>query len=102
MLGILRSLIGALLLMLVVATGAQAHEDDGPVPGGVGRGLSGEPSQTGELSPLIPFHKDAIHASLLWDGRKAELCFAMRPSEYRGTDLVDPAVGLMGELRPAF
>ncbi len=60
---------------------------------------SADPSEVGELGPLIPFHKDAIHASLLWTGK---ICFWMRPSEYKGTDSVDPAVGELGQLKPTF
>ena len=59
------------------------------------------PADVGELGPLIPFHKDAIHASLT-PGNPPKICFWMRPSEYRGTDLVDPSVGDLGELRPVF
>jgi hypothetical protein len=49
-----------------------------------------DPATVGELGPLIPFHKDAIHASLVWtEARSPRICFWMRPSEYRGSDLVD-------------
>jgi len=62
-----------------------------------------ELQQFGELSSLIPFHKDAIHSTVIWDkDRDPWLCFWMRPSEYRGKDLVDPAVGLLGTLRDRF
>ena len=62
----------------------------------------------GQLGPLIPFHKDAIHAGLgwtkdkgHWDGwhdgkgkghkkKRPKICFWMRPSEYQGIHLVDP------------
>lgn len=61
------------------------------------------PSDIGVLGPLIPFHKDAIHASVVWNGNEdPELCFWMRPSEWRGTDLVDPEPGETGQLRPEF
>ena len=63
----------------------------------------GDPSQVGELGPLIPFHKDAVHATLLWNGDRApRLYLWMRPSQFKGTDLVDPAIGELGELRPSF
>ena len=67
-------------------------------------GVMADPrGQSGELSSLIPFHKDAIHSSLVWDDRRDPwLCFWMRPSEYRGSDLVDPAVGALGTLRNLF
>jgi hypothetical protein len=51
------------------------------------------PRAVGEIGPLIPFHKDAIHAVVVWTGvnrDKPKVCFWMRPAEYRGTDLVDP------------
>jgi hypothetical protein len=50
----------------------------------------------GELGPLIPFHKDAIHAGLGWskdndkEKKRSKICFWMRPSEYQGIHLVDP------------
>jgi galactose oxidase-like protein len=61
-----------------------------------------DPAQFGELSPLIPFHKDAIHATLIPRGDSLDLCFMMRPAEYQGHDLVDPAMGDMGQLNPVF
>lgn len=69
---------------------------------------STDPAVVGELGPLIPFHKDAIHAGLGWtDGKgdwdgwydeegkghkkkRPKICFWMRPSEYQGIHLVDP------------
>jgi hypothetical protein len=63
----------------------------------------GNPRDVGELGPVIPFHKDAIHSSLTWnEGQTPKLLFAMRPSEYRGTDLVDPTVAPMGALLSTF
>ena len=51
---------------------------------------STDPAAVGELGPLIPFHKDAIHAALLWTKETSpKICFWMRPAEYRGSDLVD-------------
>ena len=58
------------------------------------------PRAVGEIGPLIPFHKDAIHAVVVWTGvnrDKPKVCFWMRPAEYRGTDLVDP-LGLSPDL----
>ena len=58
------------------------------------------PAAVGEIGPLIPFHKDAIHAVLVWTGMNRDtpkVCFWMRPAEYRGTDLVDP-LGLSPDL----
>jgi hypothetical protein len=47
-------------------------------------------AEVGELSPLIPLPKDAIHAGLSWTPMsKPKICFGMRPSEYAGHDLVD-------------
>lgn len=67
----------------------------------------GDPSVCGRLGPLIPFHKDAIHAALVWTGEKhaekrSKICFWMRPSEWRGTDLVDPNTGPLGTLKSTF
>jgi Domain of unknown function (DUF1929) len=58
------------------------------------------PAAVGEIGSLIPFHKDAIHAVLVWTGVNRDtpkVCFWMRPAEYRGTDLVDP-LGLSPDL----
>jgi hypothetical protein len=56
-------------------------------------------SITGELGTLIPFHKDAIHSSIILDkDGQPWLCFWMRPSEYRGSDLVDPATNTLRDL----
>jgi Domain of unknown function (DUF1929) len=55
--------------------------------------ISDNPRRVGEIGPLIPFHKDAIHMVVVWTGvdrDKPKVCFWMRPAEYRGTDLVDP------------
>jgi hypothetical protein len=60
---------------------------------------STDPSEVGELSPLIAVPKDAIHAGLSWTKKSGpRICFGMRPSEYVGHHLVDHH----GELRPAF
>jgi Domain of unknown function (DUF1929) len=49
-----------------------------------------DPAEVGELSPLIPLPKDAIHAGLSWTPKsKPKICFGMRPAEYAGHDLVD-------------
>ena len=72
--------------------GGGAAEAFHPVPS--------NPKTVGEIGPLIPFHKDAIHAVLVWTGvnrDKPKVCFWMRPAEYRGTDLVDP-LGLSPDL----
>jgi Domain of unknown function (DUF1929) len=50
----------------------------------------------GQNSGLVPFHKDAIHASLIWGKEKAEcpkMLIWMRPSEYKPKDYVIPPVG---------
>lgn len=86
---------GAALAGLLVCGLANAHEEDedttipdGPI--------------VGHLGNLIPWHKDAIHISVVWPKQRSpQLCFWMRPSEWRGTDLVDP-VPPMGELRATF
>lgn len=49
-----------------------------------------DPGAVGELSPLIPLPKDAIHAGVSWTERSGpKICFGMRPSEYAGHHLVD-------------
>lgn len=51
---------------------------------------SNNPTAVGEIGPLIPFHKDAIHAGLAATGDgDLKICFFMRPSEYAGHHLVD-------------
>ncbi|WP_437935595.1 galactose oxidase-like domain-containing protein [Sorangium sp. So ce341] len=61
------------------------------------------PSEKGALGPLIAFHKDAVHAGFFWDALgRPEILFWMRPSEYRGTDVVDPTIGPIGELKDSF
>ena len=50
----------------------------------------GDPAEVGQLSPLIPLPKDAIHMGLSWTpNSKPKICFGMRPSEYVGHHLVD-------------
>lgn len=63
---------------------------------------SADPTVVGQLGNLIPLHKDAIHAGLSPDLKK--ICFWMRPSEYRGTDLVNPLApgGTPASLKPEF
>jgi len=57
----------------------------------------------GELGKLIPWHKDAIHISVVWPrARPPQLCFWMRPAEYRGSDVVDATQLPIGVLRPEF
>lgn len=88
---------------------------------------SEHPAEVGELGPLIPFHKDAIHAGVIWTNghdhgghpaganggaKTPKVLFWMRPSEYRGTDSVDeslvagivadPNATLFDALRPIF
>jgi hypothetical protein len=51
--------------------------------------VQADPGEVGELSPLIPLPKDAIHAGLSWTpDSKPKICFGMRPSEYGGHHLV--------------
>jgi hypothetical protein len=97
--------VSAILSVTILATSptAFAHEP----PEGTGdppfsaHHCDGGETNCGELGPLIPFHKDAIHAALVWAGaqRTPKICFWMRPTEYRGSDLVDPDVGPVGTLR---
>ena len=59
----------------------------------------GDPAEVGQLSPLIPLPKDAIHMGLSWTPHsKPKICFGMRPSEYIGHHLV----GKDGQLKEVF
>ena len=53
------------------------------------------PSDCGLNSGLVPFHKDAIHASLVWKGKSQcpQMLIWMRPSEYKPKDYLNPTVG---------
>lgn len=56
---------------------------------------TGGPSDCGQNSGMVPFHKDAIHASLIWT-KKSEcprMLIWMRPSEYKPSDYLAPTVG---------
>jgi hypothetical protein len=62
----------------------------------------GGPSVCGQNSGLVPFHKDAIMASLIWDKPKTlngdtadcpKMIIWMRPSEYKPKDYLNPTVG---------
>src|SRR5918996_3138474 len=56
---------------------------------GTAHAQASNPAEVGELSPLIPLPKDAIHAGLSWTpDSKPKICFGMRPSEYVGHHLV--------------
>ncbi len=70
----------ALTVAFVAALGLAAVPTD----------ANGDPAEVGQLSPLIPFPIDAIHTSLSWRHHMSpRICTGMRPSEYRGSDLVD-------------
>ena len=54
----------------------------------------GGPQVCGQNAGLVPFHKDAIHASLIWT-KKSEcpkMLIWMRPSEYKPKDYLNPTV----------
>lgn len=66
---------------------------------GTAHAQDSDPAGVGELSPLIPLPKDAIHAGLSWTpDSKPKICFGMRPSEYVGHHLVDED----GQLKDVF
>lgn len=54
-----------------------------------------DPKICGEKSGLVPFHKDAIHASLYWkkNSECPKMIILMRPSEYKPKDYLNPTVG---------
>jgi Domain of unknown function (DUF1929) len=57
---------------------------------GAAHSQNADPAEVGQLSPLIPLPKDAIHAGLSWTKKSGpKICFGMRPSEYIGHHLVD-------------
>lgn len=64
------------------------------------------PSVCGQNSGLVPFHKDAIHASLIWEKAKSKcpkMIIWMRPSEYKPRDYLNPGVVPPGTaLNPLF
>jgi Domain of unknown function (DUF1929) len=56
----------------------------------------GGPSVCGQNSGLVPFHKDAILASLIWANEKTEcpkMIIWMRPSEFKPKDYLNPTLG---------
>ena len=72
---------------MIALTAATAHTQEG------------DPAEVGQLSPLIPLPKDAIHMGLSWTPHsKPKICFGMRPSEYLGHHLV----GKDGKLKDVF
>jgi hypothetical protein len=55
-----------------------------------------DPTVCGQNSGLVPFHKDAITASLIWATAKTEcpkMLIFMRPSEFKPKDYLNPTVG---------
>jgi hypothetical protein len=54
-----------------------------------------DPSVCGQNSGLVPFHKDAIAASLTWkeEAQCPSLLIWMRPSEYKPEQYLNPTVG---------
>jgi hypothetical protein len=59
-----------------------------------------DPAEVGQLSPLIPLPKDAIHAGLSWTEKSGpKICFGMRPAEYAGHHLVDEQGSLKEEFQ---
>ena len=65
-----------------------------------GPALATDPPEVGQLSPLIPLPKDAIHAGLSWTKHsKPKICFGMRPAEYIGHHLVDEHGSLKEEFQ---
>jgi hypothetical protein len=82
--------IGVMLLAAVAAAyegGAQDCDPGNP-----------DPSICGQNSGFVPFHKDAIHASLTWANESSvcpKMLIYMRPSEYTPSDYLlptDPSV----------
>jgi len=55
----------------------------------------GGPQECGQNSGLVPFHKDAVHASLIWTNKSEcpKMLIWMRPSEFKPKDYLAPTVG---------
>jgi hypothetical protein len=54
------------------------------------------PEVCGQNSGLVPFHKDAIMASLIWNEKRPhcpKMMIWMRPSEFKPKDYLNPTVG---------
>jgi hypothetical protein len=54
------------------------------------------PEVCGQNSGLVPFHKDAIHSSLIWDKELShcpKMLIWMRPAEYKPKDYLNTTVG---------
>lgn len=58
-------------------------------------GSPADPQVCGRNSGLVPFHKDAIHASLIWTKQSQcpQMLIWMRPSEYTPSAYLNPTVG---------
>jgi len=81
---LLAAFFGASLLSLDAGSASASHT------------CAAGPSICGQNSGLVPFHKDAILASLIWPKAKTEcpkMAIWMRPSEYRPKDYLNPTVG---------
>lgn len=62
--------------------------------GGSSTQVCTEPTVCGQNSGLVPFHKDAVHAALLWT-KKSEcpnMMIWMRPGEYKPRHYLNPTV----------
>jgi hypothetical protein len=83
-----------LLVLAAACNGAIPEEESGvgQQVGALTASSACPPEQCGENSGLVPFHKDAIHAALIWR-EKAQcprMLIWMRPSEYRPRDFLNP------------
>ena len=87
----LAALAGAILFFSLNAGSAQAFHT-----------CAGGTAVCGQNSGLVPFHKDAIMASLIWPQVQAgtsgkadcpQMMIWMRPSEYKPKDYLNPTVG---------
>jgi hypothetical protein len=81
---LLAAFFGAYLLSLDAGSASASHTCDAG------------PSVCGQNSGLVPFHKDAITASLMWANAKAQcptMLIFMRPSEFKPKDYLNPTVG---------
>lgn len=84
-----RRYLAALSVLVIIGIAGAGVDQSSPA------GTCTEPSVCGQNSGLVPFHKDAVAASLVWEdeGECPKMLIWMRPSEYSPKDYLSPTVG---------